>query len=269
MRSEKGAVSALAFRPDGQVLVSNTAGNEIVFWDIASKKPIDLPALAKHLNSPEAHAKHVTSVAFSPDGKQLAAGDEDEKVLLWDALTGARIGTKPVCEFDNPTYSPVSTVAYSSTGTLAAAGRDPKILLLHAAGFSSKSPKRLEKHKAQVTSLVFSPDGETLASASEDGALILWDVPSQQFISSLMPGTIDPDKQKAIFAVAFNRDGSRLLSAGREVLLWDLSLEGWRQRAGAIAARSFTKEEREQLLAAEESPPMPSTGKVSSLESQR
>jgi WD40 repeat protein len=95
VHNEKGAVSALAFRPDGQVLASKTAGAEIVFWDVASQIPLDAPLVG--------HAKHVNSLAFSSDGKQLAAGDADEKVLLWDATTRTRIGTKPLCEFDNPT----------------------------------------------------------------------------------------------------------------------------------------------------------------------
>jgi len=226
--------------------------------------------MAKHLNTPESHAKHVTSLAFSPDGKQLAAGDEDEKVLLWNATTGARLGTEPVCEFNNPTYSPVHALAYSSRGYLAAGGRDPKVLLCDSTRWRSKpAVKRLEKHKAKVTSLAFSPDGETLASASEDGALILWDVPSEQFIFSLLPGSNDPEKQKPIFAVTFNRDGSRLLSAGSEIFVWDMSLESWRQRADSIALRNLPQEQRDQILPPDESAETRPARKISSVEPQR
>jgi WD40 repeat protein len=65
LHSEKGGVSALAFRPDGRVLASNTAGTQIVFWDVARKEPLDSPLIS--------HARPVTSLAFSPDGKQLVA----------------------------------------------------------------------------------------------------------------------------------------------------------------------------------------------------
>jgi WD40 repeat protein len=241
LHAEKGAISALAFRPDGRLLASNTPGAEIVFWDVAGQKPLDPPLTG--------HGDHITSLAFSPDGKQLAAGDMAEKVLLWDATTRTRIGSKPLCEFNNPTFSPVLAVAFSSQGQVAAAGRDPKIRLCrtNGSGLSLPAP-RLEKHKAEVTSLAFSPNGQMLASASKDGALILWDIPSAQFVYSLLAGSAEGENLKPISAVAFNLDGSRLVSAGSEVLIWDLSVGGWRARACRIAGRNFTEEEWARYL---------------------
>jgi WD40 repeat protein len=240
MHAERGAISALAFRPDGQLLASNTAGAEIVFWEVATQKPLDPPLAG--------HADHVTSLAFSPDGKRLAAGDKAEKVLLWDTTTRTRIGSKPLCEFNNPTYSPVLSVAFGANGKVAAAGRDPKIMLCDAnAADSNLPPPRLEKHKAEVTSLAFSPNGQMLASASQDGALSLWDVPSAQFVYALLAGG-DVEKSRPISSVAFNASGSRLVSAGSEVLVWDLSFEGWLARACSIVGRNLTEDEWARFL---------------------
>lgn len=241
LHNEKGAISALAFHPNGQVLASNTAGNEIVFWDVARQIPLDPPLMG--------HKGHVTSLAFSHDGHQLAAGDEDEKVLLWDANTRTLIGTKPLCEFDNPTHSPVLAVAFSSSGQVAAAGRDPKIIVSNTpASTSKRAVPKLERHRSEIRTLAFSPNGQTLASASQDGTLVLWDVPSGQFVSSLIIGSADLEKQKPIFAVVFDPDGSRLVSAGSDVLVWDLSPERWLERAGAIACRNFSEEEWSRFL---------------------
>ena len=241
MHGEKGAVSALAFSPDGQLLASNTSGMEIVLWDGKSQKLLDTPFIG--------HAGRVNSLAFSPDGKKLAAGDADEKVILWDVDTRTRIGSKPLCEFDDPTYSPVFSVAFSSKGLVAAAGRDPNIIIRNTEFPSTNSAtQRLEKHRSEVKTLAFSPNGQMLASASQDGTLILWDVPTGQFVYSLLVGKASAEKQRPIFGLAFTGDGSRLVSAGSEVLVWDLSLDGWLQRASVIAERNFAPSEWTEFL---------------------
>ncbi len=70
-----------------------------------------------------------------------------------------------------------------------------------------------------MTSVAFSPDGSTLASASQDGTIILWDVKTRRRLGTPLAGHTD-----AVWGVAFSPDGGTLASASQDgtVILWDV-----------------------------------------------
>ena len=152
------------------------------------------------------------SVAFSPDGKTLASGSEDETIKLWDVATGKEQAT-----LKGHTHA-VCSVAFSPDGkTLASGSGDKTIKLWDVA--TGKEQATLKGHtepgvcpwrsvrtarrwprgagtrrsscgtwrrarnrppsrdtRIRCMSVAFSPDGKTLASGSWDKTIKLWDV---------------------------------------------------------------------------------------------
>jgi len=83
----------------------------------------------------------------------------------------------------------------------------------------------LEGHDAPVLALAFSPNGTQIASASSDGAIILWDVASEESNTLQESGA-------AVAALAFNADGTLLASAGGDDISQDYAINMWDLAAG-------------------------------------
>ncbi|MCA1680551.1 MAG: WD40 repeat domain-containing protein, partial [Actinobacteria bacterium] len=200
LEGHRGAVSAVAFSPDGATLAS--AGYEMVrLWDAAT-------GTAGRVF--EGHGGWVSAVAFSPDGATLASASDDATVRLWDAATGT---AGRVLQGHSGW---VSAVAFSPDGaTLASAGYDRTVRLWDAA--TGTAGRVLQGHRGGVRAVAFSPDGATLASAGDDRTVRLWDA------ATGTAGRVLQDHRGAVSAVAFSPDGATLASAGddRTVRLWD------------------------------------------------
>ena len=80
-----GAVSAVAFAPDGHTLATASDDQTVLLWDVTD------PARPRRLGDPlTGHTGAVTAVAFAPDGHTLATASDDQTVLLWDVADPAR-----------------------------------------------------------------------------------------------------------------------------------------------------------------------------------
>src|SRR5579864_4664565 len=145
--------------------------------------------------------KVITALAYTPDGKHLAATSLDGMVKLYDAD-----GTR--CErIIKTTSMELYAIAVSPDGKLlASAGSCPEIQVWEIG--TGKELKVLTGHAAPVAALAFSPDGRLLASGGCDGSIRLWDTATWSEKRKIGEGL------GRVTSLSFSPKGTQLASGG-------------------------------------------------------
>jgi WD40 repeat protein len=216
-RGHSNWVTRVAFSPDGHLLASGSNDRTVKLWDVASGRQHGRDLV---------HDRGVVSLSFSPDGKQIAAGDQ--AVRIWDVAT-----TTPAREPLAGSGSEVNAVAFSPDGKTLASADDNKIRIWDlATGKQILSP--LTGHTGPVTDIAFRPDSRLLASSGNDGTIRLWDLPSGEPHGSPLSGHLPSvpavkGNAGAIEQIAFSTDGSHVASAGDDTTarLWTVDFTDW------------------------------------------
>ncbi|MDL1873832.1 hypothetical protein FBQ85_01460 [Cytophagia bacterium CHB2] len=222
--AQQADIRSVAFGPDDRMLASSARNGSIRLWNLATPGflraslsrffPFIRPvAIFDTLRVIRSTGGAVETLAFSPNGKLLAAGSQDGAVRLWEVKTGRIIGTL------SGHQRAVSSVAFSPDGKVLASGA--KDTMIHLWDVQQQSPKHtLAGHRGEVLKIAFSPDGRLLASASQDSTIGIWDIDSGTAKHRLH------DHDGAVRTLAFNPDDSKgvLLLSGssdRSIRLWD------------------------------------------------
>lgn len=192
------AVRQLAVHPTATLLAGITVAGGLVLidWETGESFALERP-----------ENEVVASVAFSPDGNQLAVGTDGGVISLWDATSKGQQGRL------SGHRGRVSSLRFSPDSTLLASGSGDKTARVWNIALQSQV-NELETG-APISDLAFSIDGRRLLVGSHDWHAQAWDFVNEDRLA-LQTGS-------AVQQVAFTAAGRRVvtLSRGGVVKLWD------------------------------------------------
>lgn len=174
LRSHRGPIRGVVFSPDPDdpYLASSSADGKVNLWDATRLGEIETTGLQEPLRTFSVHCPVLcVNVAFSPDGKRIAIGDTEYRVVIWEVETGKELRTLRGHTGD------VCTVAFSPDPDgrwVASAGEDSTVKVWDS--YTGKLIRSFRGHTGLVNSLVFTLDGQRLVTGSRDGTLKFWDV---------------------------------------------------------------------------------------------
>jgi WD40 repeat protein len=247
LAASSGAVTALAYSPDGHTLAAGYADHTIRLWDLTSHRLIstttwgsavltlaftpggkaldvagpgaagqwDLAQRATITARPMGTSEAASAVTFSPDGKTVATADSDGNIRLWAAATGQETGAPMSSGLE-----PVDAVAFSPDGTTVAAASTGGTVQLWNAATGQETGGAIAASSVAVNELAFSPDGKTLATADQDGNVRLWNVATQAPVGTAI------STGAALTGLGFSPDGGTLATAESNgpTELWDTAV---------------------------------------------
>jgi eukaryotic-like serine/threonine-protein kinase len=213
----------LGFSPDGGSAWTVDPDKKVLRrWELTQDQ---------YAGPPLQHARPVTVLAVSPDGKLVATGCHDGTVRLWNAATGqverALPGENAVCAV---AFSPDGRTLL--TGRLEWKDRQPSTAFQAWDAATGQPLAPTFQHADDVRGFAYSPDGHTLVAIPGPGKTVArWEMPSGRFLGAMLP------HQGVVQAVAYSPDGRTILTGGE-----DHAARLWEAATGRLLAVLYHRE---------------------------
>lgn len=185
--------------PQGQYLATLLpSGSDINIWEMENYTlyqtySFDWAELPPDL---QGTAQSFLSIAFSPLNDMVAAGFSSDEIFIWDLDTGEQIYKI------NGDYK----ISFSPGGELLAIRQDfSKVVILDTETWEEVS--FLEEPTEVITSIAFSPNGEIIATGTNDGDMIFWTTSGEKLFSRSA-------NTNSYTVILFSNDGKYIVSYG-------------------------------------------------------
>jgi hypothetical protein len=221
----RGPLYAAQFSPDGTLVATAGYDRRVLVWDPDAVEPVDIARRLDAQPDPPApfrelavHGGPVRSVVFSPSGKAVVSGGQDNVIRVWDLASDRETTVL------RGHASHVRDCTFSPDGQfLLSAGRDQQIKLWQPATYGEALVLGGTAGMAQADAVLaarFSRDGSQIVTASRDRTAALWDTKSLQRVQYYSEGHDFLASSSAFFA-----DGSKLATGAGDgtARIWDVA----------------------------------------------
>lgn len=174
----------------------------------------------------EGLTNHVYGLAFSPDGKRVAAGDTDGFARVWSFPEGKSLASFSAALEEDEDVSLFHATTFNRDGTLLFAGDD--LGRVHVWEISSGKTRKVirahgkegaAKYRLSIDDMALSPDGNQLVTCGADGQVRLWSVPGGEPVKTILK------HRRAIEGVVFSPDGGSVLAIDIDGRLQEVSVK--------------------------------------------